>query len=156
MKLLQPIVDKFESFTRSRKYKEGDYFTLENLNVADDYGQYGVGIRLLKGEYAGVLLGISHLAITEDLGYQGARAGFTIKIYESPFPMINNDLPLPEKLGKIVSDIVLVILEYATKKDNNEPVTVMEDNDDEDRKNYIEESVPKRTVRKKSSPILED
>lgn len=153
MKLLQPIVDKCQSIIRNRKYKEGDYFALENLNVADEYG---IGIRLLSGDYAGVLLSISHLSVMEEMGYRGAKAGFTIKIHESKYPEVNNNLPLPEKLGKIVSDILLIILEHAIKNEYGYTPPTGDLTDEEDRKDYFEEPVPQRTVREKDSAVPED
>lgn len=149
MRLLQPIVDRVESYIRNARYKEGDYFAF--LNLEDK-----VGIKLLKGEFVGVVFSISRLVITEDLGYKGVRAGYMIEVHESPYPKVNNDLPLPEKLGKIAGDILLITLEYAQK---NQKVATRNEvdslNDEQDRESYSEEPVLERTVREESAAVPE-
>jgi hypothetical protein len=155
MKLLQPLIDKVESIIRNRKYKEGEYFALENL--PEDNSE-GLGIRILKGKYRGTLLSVSHLSVIEDLGYKGSRAGFTTTIYESANHDVVNGLPLPEELGIIVSDILLVMLDYAVKnkKLNHAQGLTGRITNEQDREDYFEEPVLKRTVREEDSTIPED
>ena len=150
-KLLQPFIDKVQTKYRNFKYKEDVYFKIVGF---DDVGI--LKIELLKGKYKGILYSLGSIKIEEDLVYLGSKATFDVVI-------LNTDLSEEEKqkimdraeFSKITGDIFLVIIGKAIQvqmekyyRENLE--------DEEVGTDYIEEPIPRRTVRQKNSAVSEE
>lgn len=150
--LAQKLVDKVQAARRKWKYKEDKYFK----TVYFPENAQGLKIELLKGPFKGIMYAYSNFNIDEDLGNKGAKASFEIEILNKDISEKEmNELLSNTKLADITGQILLVILEAA--------ITDMAENyyrenlaDEEDRESYFEEPLPRRSVRKKSSPVHED
>lgn len=142
-KLLQPHIDKIQSWNRKRKYKQEKYF-----KVAVGVTSNGIlPIELLKGPFAGIIYSYGTINIGEDLGHMGARASFDIEIIRG----FENVIADP-KFCKIAGDILLLMLDKAIMT-QAEKFIGGNTEDEEIGEDYIEEPVPQRTVRAKDSAI---
>ena len=147
-KIIQKLVDKYESFIRNRKYKENRDFVV----VKDHPNFLGlIPIKLTSGKYSGTMYHYNPIRIGEDLGEKGAMASFSVTVIE--YGNLDENFINEEQFQKIVGDILLILMEkIAQDKINLEKVTPYE----EDREDYTEEFVQRRTVRPKSSPVSEE
>jgi len=141
-KLLQPFIDKYQSWNRKRKYKENDYY-----RIATEVNSGIVPIELLKGPFKGIIYSYGQINIDEDLGHMGAKATFDVDIIKGPQNIIEDP-----KFSKLIGDILLVIMDLAVKAQADKFIS---ENlaDEEIGESYIEEPIPRRTVREKDSAV---
>lgn len=146
--LIQKLIDKYESFKRNRKYKQNRDFVI----VKDHPNFLGlVPIKLTSGKYSGTMYHYNPIRVGEDLGEKGSMATFSVTVIE--YHNLPENFLAEEEFQKTVADILLILMEQiAQDKINLEKVTPYE----EDREDYTEEFVQRRTVRPKSSPVSEE
>jgi len=141
-KLLQPMIDRVQASYRSWKYKENKYFKI--LTDTDHNGI--MAIELIDGPFKGIIYSYGSINIGEDLGFLGCNATFDIDIIKGP-----QNITEDTRFCKIVGNILLVVLEEAV---SNMADKYFKDNlDEENREDYFEEPLPKRTVRSKDSSV---
>jgi len=149
-KYTQPFVDWLQKKHREWKYKDGVYFKISSVEVEGGI----LPIELLKGRYSGTIYSYGAVNILEDIPDDdggGAKASFDI-IVEKYGKNLTENFSNDPKFIKEVGDIFLVVLEIALKtqadKYFNENLI-----DEENRENYTEEFIPRRTVRSKNSSV---
>ena len=143
-KLLQPIIDKYQRWNRERKYKRDKYFKI-STPPSDELLSI-LKVELLAGPYKGVVYSYGPITIGDDLGHKGANASYELFINVGENNLLND-----KKFTKIVSDILLLIIDEAVKAQAEK--FALENLNEEIREDYIEEPVPKRTVHEKDSAI---
>lgn len=151
-KLIQKTKDRAAALYRNWKYKQDKYFK----PVSYSSKNYGLEIELLKGPFKGIIYTYLSFNIDEDLGDSGAQASFEIEILnEDMGEKQKQELLTNVKLAEITGQILLIVIEAALK---NMTENYYRENlaDEEDRESYIEEPLPKRTVRSKGSSISKD
>lgn len=142
-KLLQPLIDKFQSWDRKRKYKEGKYY-----RIANEVETTGiVPIELLKGPFKGIIYSYGSINVGQDLGYKGAQATFDVDIVKGPQNILED-----AEFTKVIGDILLLIMDLAIKSQADKFIS---ENlaDEEIGESYTEEPIPQRTVRAKDSAV---
>jgi len=143
-KLLQPIIDKYQRWNRERKYKRDKYFKI-STPPSDELLSI-LKVELLAGPYKGVVYSYGPITIGDNLGYRGADASYELFINVGENNLLND-----KKFTKIVSDILLLIIDEAVKAQAEK--FALENLNEEIREDYIEEPVPQRTVSKKNPTV---
>lgn len=148
MKILQPTIDKLQSWKRSLKYRENSFYQIITDPTVDPNSDKLL-IQLLKAPYSGIIYSYGSISIGEDLGYRGSQASYTVDIH---YPRERSEeLIFDSKFNKITGEILLNILEKAISAQANE--YIKENLDEEVREDYSEEFVPQRTVSSKNSTV---
>jgi hypothetical protein len=138
------MIDKIQSWSRKRKYKDGEYF-----RIAPEVDTQGIlPVELLKGPFKGIIYSYGEISIDEDLGAKGAQASFDVDIIRGPQNLIQD-----EEFSKIISQILLVILDKAVRLQAEKFYKENLADEQEIGEDYSEEPVPQRTVRSKNSSI---
>jgi hypothetical protein len=156
--MMSNFLDKFHKWNRDRKYRKGKYYEIYHEPSVYENDNVSIAFRLLKGKYKDVVFTIGKIQIGETLSDGSAKANFDIEIIQQP-TKLKGDLTLREDFNRITGDILLVVLEDAIKAADERMNSLeqelhgAENEFDQDRANYIEEPVQKRTVRKKDSSV---
>jgi len=146
--MVQRCIDAAQGKYRNYKYKEGVYFT---PSPGEDTTQL-MRIKLLKGPFKGIIYSYGDINFLEDLGYRGSQASFDVTILNTELTEKEKEKYVTDpKFSKVVGQILLVIIEKALEMQVEKYYS--ENLNEEDREDYFEEPVPKRTVRKKGSPV---
>jgi hypothetical protein len=150
-KFFQPLVDKFQSNYRNWKYNEDKYFKVTTPSNDEDILQ----IELRRGKFKGIIYSYGPIKMNEDLGYKGKQASFDVSISNLDLSeKQKNDYMQNAKFCIIVGQILLVILEKALASQVEK--YYRENLNEENREDYFEEPVPRRTVRSKNSTVSEE
>jgi hypothetical protein len=159
MKQMKSLLNKIKKFfqkdTVQVKNKTYKICTEQEFYVND---KTSIVVELISGKYKDVVVGISTIHIKEILDDGSAEATFDMEIYRQPKSMKLN-LIEDAKFNTIVCDILLQLLEEATSeirdRMNQLSQESIEDSNEirNDGTDYFEESVQKRTVRKKDPTI---
>lgn len=150
-KFFQPLVDKFQSHYRNWRYKEDKYFKASVADTEKDILQ----IELLKGKFKGIIYSYGPIRMNEDLGYMGMQASFDCEVCNSDLSEKQKEQYLQDpEFCHLVGQILLVIIEKAVAAQVEKYYS--ENLNEENREDYFEEPVPRRTVRSKDSTISEE
>lgn len=158
MKMMNEFLERFDKWNRDRKYRKDKFYEIYNDDEMYRNENITAAFKILKGEYKDVVFSIGTIKIGEKLSDGSAKATFDMTPIKQP-KKITHDLTQDEKFNKITGDILLVVLEDAIKsadeRINSLEQELREGNNefDEDRANYSEEPVQKRTVRKKNTSV---
>lgn len=158
MKMMNDFLDRFHKWNRDRKYRKDKFYEIYKDDELYEDENTTAAFKILKGKYKDVVFSIGKITIGETLSDGSAKANFDMTPIKQP-KKFKHDLTLDEEFNKITSDILLVVLEDAIKT-ADERINLLEqelkegNNEfDEDRANYSEEPVQKRTVRKKNTSV---
>jgi len=150
-KFFQSLLDKLQSKYRNFKYTEDKYFKVAAPSNEEDILQ----IELLRGKFKGIIYSYGPIKMNEDLGYKGKQASFDVSISNLDLSeKQKNDYMQNAKFCIIVGQILLVILEKALASQVEK--YYRENLNEENREDYFEEPVPRRTVRSKNSTVSEE
>jgi hypothetical protein len=150
-KYFQSVIDKLESKYRNWKYKEDKYFKAAAASSEKDILQ----IELLKGKFKGIIYSYGPIRMNEDLGYKGMQTSFDCEVCNSDLSEKQKEEYLQDpKFCKLVGEILLVIIEKAVAAQVEKYYS--ENLNEENREDYFEEPVPRRTVRSKDSTVSEE
>lgn len=145
MKWIQSKLEKLGIAYRKKYYSQGEFYEYA-IDVSLEESQ-ALPIRILKGKYAGVVYCYDTIRITEENVDGTADATYNIEVIQFTDKLKQNFYE-DKKFLRVVGNILLALFwdtieAQKEKKEGNL--------DDEYREDYIEEPVPKRTVRSKDS-----
>ena len=147
MSWIQNKIEKLGIAYRN-KYYAPDTFYEYAIDVTVEKSQT-LPIRILKGRYAGVVYCYDTIKIGDENVDGTADATYNIEVIQFT-DKLRKDFYQDKKFLKTVGNILLSIfwqtIEYDKERKEQKP-------NDEHREDYIEEPVPKRTVRSKDSAV---
>ena len=147
MKWIQNKLERLGIAYRNKYYASDDFYEYA-IDVSVEKSQT-LPVRILKGKYTGVVYCYDTIKIdsenvdgTADATYNINVIQFTEKLREDYY----EDKKFLKTVGNILLSIFWQTIEY--EKERKE-----EQSNDEHREDYVEEPVPKRTVRSKNSAV---
>jgi len=158
MKMMSNFLDKFDAWNRNRKYRKVKFYEIYTSEEVYENEEISIAFKLLKGKYKDVIFGIGGITVGETLSDGSAKANFDMEVINQP-KTLKGDLTLDDKFNKIVGDILLVVLEDAIKTSGERMNSLKEESNgvenefEQNRTDYSEEPVQKRTVRKKNPSV---
>lgn len=138
--MFERLIEKYLCY----KYKEGDYYRIEDEIAYPDF----TPISLLKGPYKGTMYAYGPITC------RGDRALYQIEVLDYGGEL-HTAYNLDKRFIKIVGNVLRVIMINTLK--NNDGLKFERENflDEEVREDYFEESVSRRTVRQKDTSLSE-
>lgn len=147
MSWIQSKIEKLGIAYRNKYYAPDDFYEYA-IDVSVEKSQT-LPIRIRKGKYAGVVYCYDTIKISNENVDGTADATYNIEVIQFT-DKLRKDFYQDKKFLKTVGNILLSIfwqtIEYDKERKEQKP-------NDEHREDYIEEPVPKRTVRSKDSAV---